>query len=317
MTFNDNFSTPLNTLGMGMATGTDPIININKLNAKKTRKLSLKKYINERKQISNQNVVRNTPDCVHYNGFHNYWTDRSARGFIYNKDTNQVIFTEPGRAHEDIFDFPKFLLDMIGLGDMSIEQIKFSEWENYNKAELPEAINKWYANNKEYIDKFLLGRIWYVDPLSKNSDKLQDLLFGTQSERKRLNSKPKTFISWWSELTPQEFNKFNKNVVKQFNKNFSTNITTFYAVDNNGNIIKMSDNSEVNIKSRSEESTKEIETISAIHNGTQEAKRKFFADYRNLKDKKFAKKWLSDKDNKSGTEAEYRWRHIIGDSLNY
>lgn len=226
------------------------------------------------------------------------WNNQSARPFIYATKLKKTIFGMPTSTHADI---------VRGLRQKRIDIFKALKLDtardNTDIRWDPEEVDydgefitydKWVESHKEIVKNIKTGRIWDV--------RLYD---DDDSD----NYKSALFIAWWDELSGKEFVDYNTTVVDRFFE-LKLNLDdkkdyVFYCVDNNGDIftydLKSKDALEVD--KRSEESKALYKAAKAIHNASQEEKKKFFVNFKKSRDEKNQKIYNH---TKSKTEAEYR-----------
>lgn len=125
------------------------------------------------------------------------------------------------------------------------------------------------------------------------------------------NDKPTLVISWWHELTTEQFRTYNKSLIENYfveNRNKtadkSINDYTFYFVDNNHNVFELGfENIDtVELSERTQISKEATRRSHAIHLASQDEKSKFFANFKKTRDIKNQKLYNG---TKSKTEAEY------------
>ncbi len=260
---------------------------------------SLKDYIKEGHSSPDKiNFTEETPTGDIIRMFS--WNNQAARPFLYGIKINRAIFGMPTSTHADIVrgirQKDMNLFKELGLNTaLSNLDVRWDPTEWDETTEKYKSYDDWAKDHKTIAERMRTGRIWDV--------RLYD-------EDDTDNYKPALFIAWWDELSGKEFIDYNTAVVDKF---FELKLDhgddkkdyIFYCVDNNGDIftydIKKKDAIEVD--KRSEESKALLKAAKAIHNASQEEKKKFFADFKRTRDEKNQKIYNH---TKSKTEAEYR-----------
>lgn len=236
-----------------------------------------------------------SPDyIVHHKSEYNFDSD-FARAFIYNIKANKILWSAPGKTHNDI---------LFDLDDESRDL--FNLYHNGNPIRYVDYISD---GELEKINK--CGRIWVI-PNNVSKHRKFDV-----------------YVAWWNELSENDFIKYNKFIVSEYNKKFNYNLESFVGVDNNGYFLLIDpDGKEIVIDKQDKSRKHDLEILKAIHLATQEEKRKFFKGYRKIRDKNFQSKYYNN--TKSKTAAEFHnnktkrynpitgkieWGEKIGDSL--
>ncbi len=226
-------------------------------------------YIDKRRET-------NSPDSFNYKDDRKYsYKSSYARAFIYNINTHDIIWSEPGEVHNDIlFDASAKILK-----DFGLEEIMFVE-EIYNSS----------------IQKSIYcGRIWVI-PNNVSKHRKFDV-----------------YIAWWNNLPEKNYNEYNENLIKSYNKHFKTNIESYMFIDNDGNFRLIADNTELKIVKGESERKEDLEILRAIHLASASEKRKYLRGY--LKNRNEKNQIRLYNHTKSKTAAEYNHIKTIGDSL--
>lgn len=245
------------------------------------------------RNISEYIIEHNSPDKIRVqdkdgNNVNFYYCADEARAFLFDVEANEPIFSKyTANTHIDI-----------------ISQLLHEDEERWRKLGLDKAehttdirydpstgsYDRWKKKHPETAQKLRAGRLW-------------DVMW---------EGKPSMFIAWWDPMTSAQFLKFNTTLIKKYiDKNFdemkgsSIEDYSFYCIDNNGKIFEWNpkDKKEVKLEKRTKESQELMDAAYAIHNGTQEEKRKFYANFKKYRDEKNQKIYNH---TKSKTEAEYR-----------
>lgn len=255
---------------------------------------SLKDYIKEGyNSPDNIKFVKNTETGVVIRTFG--WDDYSARPFMYAIKQNKTIFGKITSTHADMFytlkekhpDVFKTLKLDTTKGAIDIrydpDEYDYDDTVTYDK---------WVSKHKEVAEAIHSGRLWDVN--------LRDEYEGCEHA---------LFIAWWDELTAKEFVDYNTTVIETYFRRdlnyYDKSTYVFYCVDNNGHVFDFDLKAEKNIEidKRSKESKQLLSAAKAIHLATQEEKKKFYANFKKMRDEKNQKIYNH---TKSKTEAEYR-----------
>jgi hypothetical protein len=152
-----------------------------------------------------------------------------------------------------------------------------------------------FVDELEDYDNVRTGRIWVI-PNNKSKNRKFDV-----------------YIAWWEELTEGEFNKCNKNVIKQYKKDFGKDIFSAMIVDNNGKFVLFDGNEYLKITEQSKNREEDLFVLKQIHLASQAEKHKYLRLYLNNRNKNNQEKYYNH--TKSKTAAEYNHIKRIGDSL--
>ena len=193
---------------------------------------SLHSFIDKRK---------NNPDKIIYNKDKKYkFNSEFARAFIFDTDTDKIIWSDPGETHNDIlFYVDDEIKEKVGLSDILF---------------VDEIYNKLTAHIK-------CGRIWVI-PNNKSKNRKYDV-----------------YIAWWQELSSKQFNKFNKIIITNYNKKYNTDIESYMIVDNNGNFKLIAFDEEIEIEPQSETRKEDMEILFAIHLATSDEKKQYLGNW--------------------------------------
>lgn len=260
---------------------------------------SLKNYILEGHSSPDKiNFVEETPTGDIIRMFS--WNSQAARPFLYGIKINRVIFGMPTATHADIVrgirQKDMKLFKELGLHTaLSNVDVRWDPTEWDEQTEQFKSYDAWAETHKEIAARLRTGRVWDVRLYDDDGSD---------------NFKPALFIAWWDELSGKEFVDYNTAVVDRF---FELKLDhgdpkedyIFYCVDNNGDIFTydLKKKDAIKVDKRSEESKILYRTAKAIHNASQEEKKKFFADFKKSRDERNQKIYNH---TKSKTEAEYR-----------
>ena len=152
-----------------------------------------------------------------------------------------------------------------------------------------------FVDELEDYDNVRTGRIWVI-PNNKSKNRKFDV-----------------YIAWWENLSEAEFNKCNKNVIKQYKKDFGKDIFSAMIVDNNGKFVLFDGNEYLKITEQSKNREEDLFVLKQIHLASQAEKHKYLRLYLNNRNTHNQEKYYNK--TKSKTAAEYNSIKTIGDSL--
>lgn len=256
----------------------------------------------------------------------------NAYPYVYNKKLNKIIIGESGTIHNNIFT-TKYLDQLKELGLEKVESIKEIRYccgldDDTNE------IDKWYEQNKKYVDNTICGRIWYnaQDDFQTWEPQYKDNMEAILDPVNDLDS-TKCYVAHWNEVEPNEFKTVTDNIVKLFAKHINKQIKSYIGIDNNGEPIELIvDKGNVKVDKRSKEFEKEIDYAWQYHTDNTEHGRKRKHDlikgYIKSRDEHFQKTRYNHTNSKTAAEfhnkftkrydtksGKYVWGEKIGDSL--
>lgn len=260
----------------------------------------------------------------------------NAYPYVYNKKLNKIIFGKPNSIHNNIFTSENEKeLKEIGLENITkIGQIRYCCGEDDDTEE----IDKWYEENKQYVDNTICGRLWYDaqdDFESWGSEEQAEQMAAIFGKLKNFDS-CKCYVVNWNEIEPNEFQQINDAIVELFAKEHNIKIKSYIAIDNNGEPIEMFVGENTKVEKRSIEREKEISNLMNIHNpqhgesweefrkrkheatkGYNKSRGKHFQrDYYNQTKSKTAAEWHNNKTKRYNSQTgKMEWGKKIGDSL--
>lgn len=257
----------------------------------------------------------------------------NAYPFVYNKKLDKIIFGSANSIHNNIFTSNNAdKLKEMGLdGVDNVRQLRYC----CGMDDDTEEIDRWYEENKKYIDETICGRIWYNaqdDFESWDSEEQAAQMAELFGDLKDLDSS-KCYVANWNEVAPNDFKKVLDNIVKHFSKEHNKKIKSYIAIDNNGEPIELEvGNNDVKIDKRSSDHEKEIEHAWQYHTDTsahgRAKKRELTHGWIKSRDEHFQKTRYNHTDSKTAAEfhhkftkrydaksGKYVWGEKIGDSL--
>ena len=257
----------------------------------------------------------------------------NAYPFVYNKKLDKIILGSANSIHNNIFTSNNAdKLKEMGLdGVDNVRQLRYC----CGMDDDTEEIDRWYEENKKYVDETICGRIWYNaqdDFESWDSEEQAAQMAELFGDLKDLDSS-KCYVANWNEIEPNEFKEVLDNIVKHFSKEHNKKIKSYIAIDNNGEPIELElGNNDVKIDKRSSDHEKEIEHAWQYHTDTsahgRAKKRELTHGWIKSRDEHFQKTRYNHTDSKTAAEfhnkftkrydaksGKYVWGEKIGDSL--
>jgi len=214
------------------------------------------------------------------------WCSKNAYAFIYSTKLNKFLISDKGDNHCSIL------------------------YTKYNDNELKEFDDLYdVANNKDgiyslrFVDDFF-GDINYDDWKNQNKDINNRFKLGRYWLYEGV-----LYMTWWDSLTPSEFDKYNKELLKFVTKEVENNgdekeqFDEVYYMVNDGRFIKYDPNKKSEDIKSSDERKKIIQLQQAIHLANQKEKKEFFKEFKRRRN---ANKQKIYNHTKSKTEAEWR-----------
>jgi len=258
--------------------------------------LSFKQYITKILEWNEEDG--NSPDELYIRnnqgGFYLSWWSGNAYAFIYSTKLDDILVSGMQQSHDDI-------LYGVLAGKSSMSKSKQKQHDDMlrnfdnlldirdNKRGVDtlrrdsreDDYDDWLNSDKDILDanqRFKLGRFWIHNEI--------------------------LYISWWDELNTEEFNKYNKTLIRKIKEkeNLYGKFNIVYCMENDGKLI-LFDKEIKQAKIVTNERKKILKIQRAIHLADQKAKQEFFKEFKRHRD---ANNQQIYNHTKSKTEAEWR-----------